>query len=401
MIYCIAGKNEIAIFGLNLLLDLGIAKENILVLCNSTDNGNHTWQPSFKKYCHDQQIKEVQLKDVYDIEELIFISLEYDKIIKTGLFKSNRIYNIHFSLLPAFKGMYTSIFPILNGESKSGVTLHRIDDGIDTGDIIEQKEFSIPFGINGYNLYMLYIKYSKLLLKENIQSIIKSEFICRPQEILNASYYSKKSIDFNNIKINFFKTAFEICNYVNAFSFRPYQFSQFNEFNIVKAIPVNEKTNLKPGKIVNENLSYLEISTIDYNVRLLKDRLVDILEASQYNRLFKIKEFYHLGYDLNDKNEKGWNALIVSAYSGAEDVLRFLLDKNSPVNSVNNNGTNVLMYAMTNASKTGDLSSMKLLIEKGANTKHKDLEGLDVLYYAKKYENTKVINYLKSIVEDK
>ena len=39
--------------------------------------------------------------------------------------------------------MYTSYWPIKNGEKKSGVTLHKIDSGIDTGDIISQLSFDI------------------------------------------------------------------------------------------------------------------------------------------------------------------------------------------------------------------------------------------------------------------
>jgi len=42
---CLAGKNEIAVYGLNLLLEY-VSKENLCVLCNATDDGFDTWQPS-------------------------------------------------------------------------------------------------------------------------------------------------------------------------------------------------------------------------------------------------------------------------------------------------------------------------------------------------------------------
>ena len=56
-------------------------------------------------------------------------------------FLNARLYNIHFSYLPAYKGMFTSALPIKNGEVDSGVTLHKIESGIDTGDIIDQIKF--------------------------------------------------------------------------------------------------------------------------------------------------------------------------------------------------------------------------------------------------------------------
>lgn len=45
---CIAGKNEIAVYGLSIALEL-VDKDNLCVLCNATDDVFDTWQPSFLK----------------------------------------------------------------------------------------------------------------------------------------------------------------------------------------------------------------------------------------------------------------------------------------------------------------------------------------------------------------
>ena len=76
----------------------------------------------------------------------MFISLEYHRLIDPLKFVTSKLYNPHFSLLPAYKGMYTSALPLLNDEKDAGVTLHHIDSGIDTGDIIDQ----IIFPIEGF-----------------------------------------------------------------------------------------------------------------------------------------------------------------------------------------------------------------------------------------------------------
>lgn len=57
----------------------------------------------------------------------------------TGL----RIVNIHPSLLPVGRGSWPMAQAILWGHKKSGVTIHKIADGFDTGDILMQKEFEI------------------------------------------------------------------------------------------------------------------------------------------------------------------------------------------------------------------------------------------------------------------
>ena len=395
---CIAGKNEIAVYSIQLLINKGFKKKEITILTNKNDKGFHNWQPSFRKYCWDNDIKESKLEDLYNINDLIFISLEYDRIIKTNLFKSNNLFNIHFSLLPAYKGMFTSIYPILKGEKSSGVTLHKIDNGIDTGNIINQIEFDIPFGITGLKLYKLYLKYSKELLDKNIDKITHLKFDSIEQPLVGASYFSNKSIDFKSIKIDFKKTCFEICNYVNAFSFRPYQLLSFGNVKISKALATKSKSKNKPGNLILEKDLHFEIATVDYNVRLLKDKLKDILEYSSKNDLKSIKEYHNQNFDLDEKNEKGWNALIVACFNGAFDVVKFIIEnKISSVDDANNNGTSALMYAMTNATETDDISVMGYLIKKGANYRHTDYKGLDIFHYANEYANKKVINYLSKI----
>lgn len=51
--------------------------------------------------------------------------------------------NLHPSLLPEYRGMAPQHWPIINGESKTGVTVHYVDEGTDTGDIILQEEIEL------------------------------------------------------------------------------------------------------------------------------------------------------------------------------------------------------------------------------------------------------------------
>lgn len=54
-------------------------------------------------------------------------------------------WGIHASLLPKYAGGAPLNWAIINGEAETGVTLFRMEDGIDDGDIISQKSFSIEF----------------------------------------------------------------------------------------------------------------------------------------------------------------------------------------------------------------------------------------------------------------
>ena len=147
---CIAGKNQIAVDFLFSLVHHGV-KSRLVVCPNDSDNGQLSWQPSLRRAASKLSIEIVSIQDLYDIDRLILLSLEFNKILNPSLFKSSRLYNLHFSDLPRYKGMFTSCLPILHDQKYGGVTLHEIDDGIDTGPIVDQKILNLktigPLGI--------------------------------------------------------------------------------------------------------------------------------------------------------------------------------------------------------------------------------------------------------------
>ena len=238
---CIAGKNDIAVNALfYLVFNLKYNKEDIIVVVNKNDTGVDSWQKSLKKNANDLNVRIKKLEEVYNEQDLIFLSLEFDRIIKTEKFKTDKLFNIHFSNLPAYKGMYTSVMPLLNGETTGGVTLHKIDNGIDTGDIISQKLFNIDINDTSRDLYFKYLDSAFVLFKENINKLIKNEFTAVKQSPCGSTYYSKSVIDFKNIKIDLNKTSFEIHNQIRAFIFEEYQLPEINGFKIKKSVLTDE-----------------------------------------------------------------------------------------------------------------------------------------------------------------
>lgn len=241
-IICIAGKNDIAVNALSYLVnEINISPNNLCVTLNRTETFKDTWQKSLYVEANKHNVKVVDLNELYNIENLIFISLEYDRIVKPEKFKTKYLYNMHFSKLPKYKGMYTSVMPILNGESECGVTFHKLDAGIDTGDIIKQKVFPVPIDYTARNLYFDYLKYGFELFKEVIEDVLTFNINSCAQSVFDSSYYSKKVIDFKNIQIDFNKTSFEIHNQVRAFIFPEYQLPKINNCEIVKSVLTADK----------------------------------------------------------------------------------------------------------------------------------------------------------------
>jgi methionyl-tRNA formyltransferase len=400
MYYCVAGKNSIAISAINTLLELGKNKYKILSCINLTDDGEDGWQPSFKKFCKLNHIKIVSLEELFDIQGLYFFSLEYDKIIKTNLFKTKELFNIHFSKLPKHKGMYTSIFPVLFGEEVTGVTLHMIEDGIDTGDIIDQECFYIGEK-SSLDLYTKYLEIGALLFKKNIVNLIDGNYKKTKQDSQLSTYNSKSSINFKNIEIPTTQTAFQIKQWVKAFSFRPYQMSTYKGYDISHVIINDDKSYRKPGSELNTSFFHIEIATVDYNVKLFIDRIEEILKYIEIDDIETIKTIYTTyAYNINDWGKHGWTPLMVAAYFGRFEIVKFLIQNGANINAVNFNGTSVLMYAMTYASNTSDTKTLDFLLDQGCNINHVDYRGKSVFNYTIEYGNIKVIEKISNYLND-
>ena len=267
---CIAGKNNIAIDVCRYVVE-HYPQANIYALTNRNETGKDGWQMSYLKYIQSEpRVTLSTLEEMYAVEDLVFISAEYDRIVKPHLFKTKQLFNIHFSLLPAYKGVYVSAWPILNGEEYVGVTLHKIEAGIDTGDIIAQKKFKLSNTETCYGLYHKYIKHGTQLVIKNIDKLINNRFTTHPQSAIGSTYYSKNSIDYANLSIDLNVTAEQLDRQIRAFYFPVFQVARVYGSPIVRAQINRKKSLAKPGTVLRETEKLLEVATIDYNIILYK-----------------------------------------------------------------------------------------------------------------------------------
>lgn len=394
---CLAGKNAIVVNAMQYLIENVDHSIYTLIGClNKSDNGENNWQPSFSFFCKKNNIPLLSLEDCYEVQDLLFISLEFDRIIKPAKFSSSRLFNIHFSKLPEYKGMYTSVLPLLHGRSHSGVTLHRIDKGIDTGEIIDQRIFPLNINYNSFDLYQQYLKESFELFLKNIDSLIQGKEVSAEQAFAGSSYFSKASITFSDIKIDYNKTAFEIHNQIRAFCFREYQLPFFFENIIYKSEIIPKPTEGKPGTILYQNEWYIIINSIDYQVKLYIDKLDLLLEAAGKGDVKGYEEIKNNGFPATTRNKKGWDALIVACYNNQTGFVQELLKNGWNVNSKNYNETTAAMYAMTASGMHNELSILQTIASYSPDWKSLDKQGKDIFQYAREYNNASVITFLSS-----
>ena len=389
---CIAGKNKIATDGLELAIaELG--KENVIVCPNMGDDGISRWQPSLRRFAKELNVEIVKLEELYEKEDLIFISLEFDRIVCPGRFKTKKLFNVHFSKLPAYKGMYTSAWPILNGEKCSGVTLHKIDEGIDTGDIIDQVELELGEEETARSLYFSYMESAKIVLNRNLRALIEDKYTSTPQPAAGASYYSKSSIDYSHLTIDLKNTAEFVCRQARAFCFREFQLPQINSFPLDKGQILGSKSRGSVGKVIPDGPDAIIVSTIDFHVKFKRNKSWDFFHLVEESDAIGIANYSFEQDLINSTDANGWTPLIIAAYNGKSAICQALIDSGAEVNKPNQNGTTPLMYAKEYGVRTGDFSVCKLLLDCGADLSTSDRFGKTLMDYIQKGNEMAAINF--------
>lgn len=380
IVVCVAGKNSIAVNALLFLLNNGF-RDKLIVCPNKSDTGNSLWQPSLARFAKEYKIPSFNLDQLQKIENLLFISLEFDRIINPNKFLTKNLFNIHFSALPAFKGMYTSALPILFGEIRSGVTLHKIDFGIDTGDVVDQILFDIPENCTARDLYFLYNEYALELFKKNIFGLIDkgANVPSTPQGLIGSTYFSKDFIDYPSVKINLQDTAYGITRQLRAFCFREYQIPEVYGLSIGSWEMLPWRSKVRAGNILASDEDSVVISSVDYDLHLTREKSWDWFSLSDNPPSSELKALDAQFIDVRDK--QGWTPLIRAAYSGNLDLCRVLLQYGANPNVGNLNGTTPLMYAFSGIAEGNKNKIINELLRFGANVDQKDLFGKSLKDY--------------------
>lgn len=140
-------------------------------------------------------------QDIICIDPEFIISYNYRSIIKKPIIDryNNSIINLHISLLPWNRGAHPNFWSFWDNTPK-GITIHYMDEGIDTGDIIAQKELFFDDGETLKSTYEILHKEIQQLFIDNWTSI-KSHQNKRITQKGKGTYHSTKDIELHWNKI--------------------------------------------------------------------------------------------------------------------------------------------------------------------------------------------------------
>lgn len=165
--------------------------------------------------------REEVVKQVADMGPELIIVSSWSQIIKEQILQIPPMgcIGIHFALLPSNRGGAPLNWALIKGETEWGISLIYLDKGIDTGDIIAQKRFTI---IDRDNINTVYDKASVLsiqLLNENLPLIEQGIAPRLTQNGEKATYNPARKPSDGLIDWN--RSARELCNWIRALT-HPY-----------------------------------------------------------------------------------------------------------------------------------------------------------------------------------
>lgn len=231
-----------------------------------------------KKFALDYNIPVLQpenLKDEKFINELkslnpdLFIIIAF-RILPKEVFTIPELgsFNLHASLLPKYRGAAPINHAIMNGENLSGITTFFLDDNVDTGNIILQKEIPIDIDDTFGDIYYRMSEAGADAVIESVKLIESNSFAPKKQDSTLVSKAPK--IFKSDCLINWKNNSEALHNFIRALSPVPsaYTVSNGKVFKILKSKLTTEKSSLVPGTLFNYN-KRLYVSTIDLNLEIL------------------------------------------------------------------------------------------------------------------------------------
>ena len=268
-------------FAVGILKDMIEAGKNIVGVITAPDRpagrGRKLMGSAVKEYALSQNLKILQpinLKDESFLKELEELNTNLQVVVafrmlpkvvwqmpKLGTF------NLHASLLPQYRGAAPINWAIINNEEKTGVTTFFIDEKIDTGSIIANKEVLIEKGETAETLHDKLMQKGSELVLETLNLIETGKASPKPQPESNTLKDAPK-LTSENTRIDWIKPGEDIDAFIRGLSPYPVAWSTLHnnkeelKVKIYRANFEKNDHNFGPGTIKTSKKE-LKVACID------------------------------------------------------------------------------------------------------------------------------------------
>ena len=204
-----------------------------------------------------------------------FVVAAFGQILSQEILDMPRLgcFNIHASLLPKYRGAAPIQWAIIDGEKETGVTIMRMDIGLDTGDMVSKSVVEITDEETGESLHDKLAACGAKLIVETMPSIEDGSYVAQKQDD-GASCYAKmltKSLG----KIDFSKDAVAIERLIRGLNSWPSAYTTLHgkTCKVWKAEVVMHDSGKAPGTVTEVAKDYITVQTGKGQLKLLQLQL--------------------------------------------------------------------------------------------------------------------------------
>lgn len=194
------GTPDFAVPTLEMLLETrpGLKEVRVVGVITQPDRlagrGRHLTAPPVKRIAQEAGLPVFQpqrlrgdpeaLRFLQDLSPGLLVVVAFGQILPPEVFDfpPYGTLNVHASLLPRYRGAAPVARAILDGAEETGVTIMKIDAGMDTGDILTQKEVPVDENVTGGDLEEILSREGAELLAQTLPGYLAGEIQPRPQD---------------------------------------------------------------------------------------------------------------------------------------------------------------------------------------------------------------------------
>jgi UDP-4-amino-4-deoxy-L-arabinose formyltransferase/UDP-glucuronic acid dehydrogenase (UDP-4-keto-hexauronic acid decarboxylating) len=244
----------------------------------ASDLGFKTWPARMvKDPALGETLRSEQVDILLNVHSLFII---HPKVLAAPRFGA---YNLHPALLPRYAGLNSVSWAILHGEKEHGVTIHKMEPGIDTGAIVYQEHF--PVGDEDTALALSFrctqIGVALIFRLLDAVSATPDALPLIPQELSGREYFGKEVP--NGGDVCWKDSAERIVNFVRAFDYFPFRSPwgeprtklRSDEINVIKASRTERASRAEPGTVDQVSESGALVAGGDQWVLVKKLKLAD------------------------------------------------------------------------------------------------------------------------------
>jgi methionyl-tRNA formyltransferase len=186
------------------------------------------------------------IRQLRDLQPDLIVVAAYGQILPAGILELPRhgCVNVHASLLPKYRGASPIQSAILNDEAETGVTIMKMDAGLDTGPILTQTKTPIRADDNSQTLHDRLAQMGAELLVQTIPDYVAGKIQPRPQPVEGVSYAPK--IKKQDGLLDWNLTARQLWNRIRAFTPWPGAFTHLKGDESVQESTANRISSPSP-----------------------------------------------------------------------------------------------------------------------------------------------------------